>query len=150
MAGFIKKTINIFIGYAETEQSLGNIRKNISAIYDHLSNAKKVTRNEPDLAQAELLVRYRRARLTAFGLLTMLLWSFYCLLFSNNAQGIVTSSIAVFGVGIYYLALCRDLYKTRLVMSNWSKREMVNMTWPRFFNAIAENPKNLYPRKIKH
>jgi hypothetical protein len=152
----INKFVNFFVHYDQTKRRAGNIWFNISAtarLIRFIFNGQKATKahsSAEQVEQAELKTRYSNARYTAFGLLAMLVWAFASLLLSKTAQGFFLGSFCSLAVGMYYIALCRALYKTRLSLSNWPEALNLAVTWADYFNSVAENPKNLFPRNIKN
>lgn len=150
MSKFLKEVINPFSGLGKTKRILGNIGDNVSATIRLLSRTEKHTTDETSIEQAELKMRYRHARATAMVLLAMFAWSSVSLFFTETTQGFIVSSLCCLGVFMYYLALCKVLYTSRLALSNWPEREKLSVAWSDYFNSIAENPKNVFPRNIKH
>lgn len=149
MSRVIKEAINPFSGLGKTKQILGNIGDNISTIFRFLLRPDKKTAEEVPIERYELTIRYRNARITAMILLTMFAWAFVGIFFAQTAQSFVLSFVCSLGVGLYYIALCKVLYKSRISLSNWSERGTISVTWSSYLNAIAEDPKNIFPRNIK-
>jgi uncharacterized MnhB-related membrane protein len=150
MNKFIKEAINPLSGLGVTKQRLGNISDNIKTSFRLLRRKQKPSQVEISLEQSELKVRYRNARITAISLLALLAWSFYILMASKNLQSIILSGLWSVGIAAYYLTICMDLYKARIALSNWNERAKISITFLDYLNAVAENPKNILPRKIKH
>lgn len=150
MSKFIREVFFPWSGFRVTKQRLGNISDNIKTTFRILRRAKEPVQAANSLKQAELKVRYRNARITALGLLALLAWSVYILMTSKNLQSFVLSALWSSGVAVYYLALCKDLYKSRVALSNWNERENISVTLLDYLNAVAENPKNLLPCNINN
>ena len=155
----INKFVNHFVQYDQTKRRAGNIWFNISAtarLIRFIFNGQKATKAHSSaeqveqVEQTELKTRYRNARYTAFGLLALLVWAFASLLLSKTVLGVFLDSIFSLAVGMYYIAICRALYKTRLSLSNWPEGQNLAVTWVDYFNSVAEDPKNLFPRNIKN
>lgn len=149
MNKFIKEALNPLSGLGITKQRIGNISDNIKTSFRILRRVKEPIQVENSLEQAELKVRYRNARITALSLLALLAWSVYILMTSTNLQSFFLSGLWSFGVAVYYLALCKDLYKSRVALSSWNDRAKISVTLLDYLNAVAENPKNIFPCNIK-
>jgi hypothetical protein len=149
MNKFLKEMINPLTGLGQTKKILGNIGDNLSATLSLLSKPKKSAVDQTSIDQVELKTRYKNARLTAFVLLAMFGWAFVNMLITQTTQGFVLSILGTIGVGLYYFAICRALFKARLALASWADQGKLSVTWIDYFNAIAENPKNAFPRNIK-
>jgi hypothetical protein len=150
MRKFLKDAINPFSGLGKTKLILGNIGDNLSTTVRLLSRAQPPVSDEACIEQTELRVRYRHARLTAIVLLVMFTWASVSLILTKTTQGFILSSLCSLGVAMYYLSLSKALYQSRLALSNWPEREKLSVTWADYFNAIADNPKNIFPRNTKN
>lgn len=145
----LKDALNPFAGYSKSKKILGNIGQNLSAIVSLRPNVRRSPTDEGKIEIGEAIRRYRNARLTAIALFLMLVWASTNFVLANSLQSVLVGGLSSLLCGAYYLAICRELFKVRLAVANWSERETLSVTWIDFINAIAEKPSNILPKKVK-